>query len=932
MRFLRLRIRRFGPLRDVDTGPESLPGLTVVLGPNEAGKSSFFLALRALLYGIYPTRPDLNPHAPWDGTEMELEADVEGEEGALATVHRRLLSSPWGRLHLEGGDQIDLRNDTLPWASHVPREIYEEIFSITLPELVRLQAGKGWEEVRDRLLAGMGTEDLVAPRQVADALEGAAQQLWRPDRRGRPRSTEVEEAMAALSERLSGARERDTVLRRRQRRLETVRSSLAEHRAELTGVQGTLERIRALTPLTGRLRRMDACWERAGSPLGLDQLPGDPVERLHALREAVRNAEDEVAEAESRLEEARLTIPEEDPVDRQLLSRRDRAWALTLESEVVRDWQGRRASAEARLDAVEEEVGQLGRELFGKPPGPVPARVVLDLSTSALADRIRDRDEAARRRAEAEERVLAARTRPLPSFDPPGFLAGGNAFLMLGLILLATGVGLFAVNDSTAGGFGVGSLVAGLALTAQGWMSRSRWRAEKERILSELSDREEELAALSRRESELAGQVREVEETIEALLKELPLRPERRDPLREGTVQEISRLQELFRRRESVQLDVQELDRGLHETGERLARLAREVDGLSLPDDPLRALLLLAERLEKADTGARRRHEGLMEVDQRRAELVRLASEMEERKAQAEAFEATLLGIASGGDPDEAAREISMRLQALQDARRLLQELEEEAGDLDELRRRITALEVELAETSSRDGPEAAPLDPDGMRVELEARAEEIRRGLGELREEAGDLQAEIRALSAEETVDLVEGALAELREEQDRLRRERDRLWLLARAVRVAERRYRDAHQPDLTLRASRYLERFTGGRYARLVLGDEGDPDTLLLQAPHLPGSQPVSEPLSTGTREQVFLALRLAVVDQMDREGARLPLILDETLVNWDQDRRQRALDLLTDVASERQVLLFTCHPGVAGEAEDRGARRVDLPRPG
>jgi len=927
VRFLRVRIHRFGPLRDVDTGPEPLPGLSVVLGPNEAGKSSFFLALRALLYGIYPTRPDLNPYAPWDGAEMELEADVEGEEGALATVRRRLLSSPWGRLDHEGGDEIDLRNDTLPWAAHVPREIYEEIFSITLPELVRLQGGKGWEEVRDRLLAGMGTGDLLAPRQVADSLEGEAQRLWRPDRRGKPRHQELEEEVALLSDRLSRARERDALLRRRQRRLEAVQEALAGHRSELTGVQATLERVRTLTPLAGRVQRMDACLERAGDPRSLDSLPGDPVERLRSFREAVRGADAAREEGEVRLEEAKEAVPGEDPVDRQLLSRRDRAWALTLESEVVRDWQGRRASAAARLDAVEEEVDQLGRELFGKPSEPVPARMVLDLSTSALADGIRDREEAERRQAEAEERLFAARSRPLPSFVLPGFFAGGNGFILVGLLLLAAGVGLLVVGDSTVRGFGVGSLAAGLALAALGWMSRSRWKAAEAQFTADLSDREEEMKALAGRTSELVERVQEVEGGLEKLLGELPLRPERCERLREGTVHELSHLQELLRRRESVQIELRELDRGLHETGERLARLVREVEGLSLPDDPLRALPLLAERLAEADSRAQRRHEGIREVDRRREELARLDSELEERKEAAEAFEAALLEIASGGDPEEAGREVSTRLEALRNARRLRGELEEEAGDLDELRRRIEALEMELAGK----GEEDAPPDPDGLRVELEARVEEIRRDLEELREEAGDLQAEIRGLSQEETVDLVEGALAELREERASLRRERDRLWALARAVRVAERRYRDAHQPELTLRAGRYLERFTGGRYARLVLGDEGNADSLLLQAAHLPGTQSVSEPLSTGTREQVFMALRLAVVDQMDREGARLPLILDETLVNWDQERRQRALDLLTDVAAERQVLLFTCHPGVAREAEERGARRIDLPGP-
>ena len=54
MRFQRIRIGAFGRLAEVDTGPDSLPGMVVVTGPNEAGKSTFFQLLTTLLYGFSP--------------------------------------------------------------------------------------------------------------------------------------------------------------------------------------------------------------------------------------------------------------------------------------------------------------------------------------------------------------------------------------------------------------------------------------------------------------------------------------------------------------------------------------------------------------------------------------------------------------------------------------------------------------------------------------------------------------------------------------------------------------------------------------------------------------------------------------------------------------------------------------------------------------
>ncbi|MBT8337817.1 MAG: hypothetical protein KJO11_14525, partial [Gemmatimonadetes bacterium] len=103
------------------------------------------------------------------------------------------------------------------------------------------------------------------------------------------------------------------------------------------------------------------------------------------------------------------------------------------------------------------------------------------------------------------------------------------------------------------------------------------------------------------------------------------------------------------------------------------------------------------------------------------------------------------------------------------------------------------------------------------------------------------------------------------------------------------------------------------------------------LRVSGPALDGPREVAEPLSTGTREQVYLALRLALVAHLDEGGERLPLFFDEVFVNWDPERRERGLDLLVRTAAERQVFLFTCHPDWADRAVARGATRWRLDGP-
>lgn len=104
-----------------------------------------------------------------------------------------------------------------------------------------------------------------------------------------------------------------------------------------------------------------------------------------------------------------------------------------------------------------------------------------------------------------------------------------------------------------------------------------------------------------------------------------------------------------------------------------------------------------------------------------------------------------------------------------------------------------------------------------------------------------------------------------------------------------------------------------------------------TLYLEGPGYPHAMEVASPVSTGTREQVYLALRLAIIDHLDAGSERLPIFLDEAFVNWDARRRERAFTLLAEVAHERQVFVFTCHEPMARELEETGGRLFRLEGP-
>jgi uncharacterized protein YhaN len=76
-----------------------------------------------------------------------------------------------------------------------------------------------------------------------------------------------------------------------------------------------------------------------------------------------------------------------------------------------------------------------------------------------------------------------------------------------------------------------------------------------------------------------------------------------------------------------------------------------------------------------------------------------------------------------------------------------------------------------------------------------------------------------------------------------------------------------------------------------------------------------------LSDGTQDQLYLALRLASLEKFSADGEPLPLLVDDALVNFDNNRARAALKVLGDLAAATQVIFFTHHQHMvylAGEA--------------
>ena len=73
-----------------------------------------------------------------------------------------------------------------------------------------------------------------------------------------------------------------------------------------------------------------------------------------------------------------------------------------------------------------------------------------------------------------------------------------------------------------------------------------------------------------------------------------------------------------------------------------------------------------------------------------------------------------------------------------------------------------------------------------------------------------------------------------------------------------------------------------------------------------------------MSSGTRDQLFLALRLATLESRLETREPMPFIVDDILINFDDDRTKATLKVLADLSKKNQVILFTHHRQIVEEA--------------
>ncbi|WP_284139505.1 AAA family ATPase [Virgibacillus sp. LDC-1] len=199
---------------------------------------------------------------------------------------------------------------------------------------------------------------------------------------------------------------------------------------------------------------------------------------------------------------------------------------------------------------------------------------------------------------------------------------------------------------------------------------------------------------------------------------------------------------------------------------------------------------------------------------------------------------------------------------------------------------------------------------------ELELSKQTVKDTIQSLETELEDARQELAATKAK--LDQMESSES-YSKEMHRLQNEVDQLqsltkeWAILKTakelLRDTKKSYQDKHLGKVLERTARYFNVLTGGAYIRVILPEENEP--LYVETRNQQRFD-VNE-LSQGTIDQLYVSLRIAISEVMS-EGKQLPFIIDDAFVHFDSIRRKRMLQLLEELSSLHQVLLFTCNKDV------------------
>ncbi len=862
MYLTQLHIDGFGTFTDYGV-TDLQPGVNILYGANEAGKSTLLKFIRFTLFG-YPRLVEQRL-APLHGGGHGGRVNARLSDGTTA-IFERSAGYP-GDIQLHADDTIgDRADDWFRLLGHASADLFENVYAITLDELVGLES-LNRSGVEDKIFSvGLGLKN-ISINDIEQQLTTQMEAIYKP--RG-----SKQQAIVRLREIEENRREIKAIqlhlpqYRQLTREIEQHQQMLKKMEAELTALQSrhdTLGNYQKSYESFVLLRDLDR--ELAALP-EWREYPENGLSRMEQLEAEETRLRRQATDLKDAL--AAIEADDIDAYNEALAAREEPVERLSLNLEKYKTWAEEyredRLALEELNQSIERRLAAINAEWTEDNILTFTDAVIHEDRLKAFQHRLETLQQN-QDRLQTEISLLKARRSPIHA---------QNACVVFGsaLVIGASTLILFKIFA-----WGTVLMIIGLILLA------GRKVVVMDDPLREASQ------ASAWLEAEKAMALKEFQQYIET---ELGLPPEMSPEAAREALKLIGQISRDIDARDRYQRRVAEKKAFIRAFENDLDDLAPFLsDNIAETDKTLLAARIVREHKNalalKNKAEQKRNEEERLRETLGKTEQARLRVETEINRLL------TTIQATNREDFKKKYRQNCRADDLKQQRRQTLRTIEQIVGvhDRQNAIACLTAMEKPVLETSLR---------------QSENRLQTLRSERDELNRKISADMTRRDQLRTSSHLGEAMTRLAIARENLNRCQRE----WLAAKiAGHVLEQvksQYEQKKQPAVIRHSSNFFRRITGDRYRRIQVSLE-DGQVLVFDAT---GASRRIDQLSRGTREQLLISIRLGFIEEYEKRTEALPLILDEILVNFDLERAERTAAILHEFSAGRQTLLFTCHP--------------------
>ena len=898
MQIREIHIDGFGIFADKHiTGLTS--GINVIYGPNEFGKTTLLDFIRRVLFGFPHKSASTNPYPPVYGGTHRGRLVCELRSGENITISR-MAGTHGGKVtistrsgELSGQDSLD------NILGHITNTFYENVYAISLDELQEASSLQG-SDIRNRIYgAGLGLGNIslsdiqgefIKQSETIYKQRGAVQKIPSLYKEIRDLEEEISEIQKGLEEYADMLKQRDSLIEK----VKGIGGEINGFELE----QRSLEHKKNLYPTYINLCDAESqLSELEELPHFTEEVSGKLEEKkrdLQGLEKQIKEASNSMKELESK---GKGLVYNEQIIEQEAsvisLQKSSNSYKSALEDIPSRK-RGRNESAEI----IRRKIAQIGE---GWTEEAIRNFTLTHVQKDTMNSYKTGLDDAERNVRSAEDKLGQHRETKLAA-APGGFK--GPAFYKYAVYCMA-GFGL------VGGVWGVVSSQWGLAglsatiLIIGALVSLNIWRGNQIKLMDPL-------------EKKFDGRLREAESEYERLddkwrgfLRGInfdeSLSPDGALEVAraiEDIQSELSSRDELDDRIRRMQATIDNV-KGLHD------KVALCFDRSEISGDIGANIDIFVQCLDAAKNTKRDKENLGRQIEELTTKIDKLEKEREKAKSDIQWY---ISSLGASDEEDfrakhkvfEERRDLGVKIS---ESKKIIQTEIGGGSHYDSFIKSISAtnpeeIEFQLGQTSEK---------IEGLKAELEHKNQAI-----------GELRTKIEQLSSSEDLLVCQSQIELKKQQLYDYSREWVKLQIPLFALEKAISKYENTRQPGVIKAAKRIFSTITDGAYTAII--KPVDSDEL-----HIMDSSGVSKSvveMSRGTKEQLYLAMRLGLIGEYEIRSEPMPIITDDILVNFDDDRGPLAIKALEEFSRDRQIIVLTCHKDAIDMYKQLGAKEIIL----